>query len=122
MASRGRWLKVQDVFGRNGATGQAHAHSGRLLVLAHLAVVEAGHTVFGAVGLQPSAVQIRTAWDHGLQVVADSQELFGDGQIAVHREDFAAQEALQRRLGLPSSDHAVVAWAVSTARRGPSAP
>ena len=95
-------------------------------LLAGLALIPGGakpvHTVFGAVGLQPSAVQIRTAWDHGLQVVADSQELFGDGQIAVHREDFAAQEALQRRLGLPSSDHAVVAWAVSTARRGPSAP
>ena len=85
--------------------------------LAGFALVPGGakpvHAVFSAVepanGLQSSAVQVRAAWDYGLQVVADAQELFGDGQIAVHRKDFAAQEALQRRLGLPCGHNGVIA-------------
>ena len=46
----------------------------------------------------------------------------GDGQVAVHGEDFSAQKALQRRLGLPSGDNAVVAGAMGTARSSPATP
>jgi hypothetical protein len=90
----------------------------RKYFLARLALVPGGaepvHAVFGALALadvlSASAIEVGATWGYGLQVVADAQEFFGDGQIAVHREDFAAQKAFERRLGLPGGDNAVIAW------------
>lgn len=81
-------------------------------LLAGLALVpggaEPGHAVFGALALADvllaSPIEGEATWGHGLQVVTDEQEFFSDGQIAVHREAFAAQKAFERRLGLPGGN------------------